>query len=61
LPQTPTREHRHTNRRHHPNHHRLTQQHRGHARGAWLSNLGRPGALAEHPEWEAALKAFDES
>ncbi|MFJ2171044.1 helicase associated domain-containing protein [Streptomyces griseofuscus] len=28
--------------------------------GQWLSNLRRPGALAEHPEWEAALKAVDE-
>ncbi|CAL9327186.1 hypothetical protein SUDANB180_07569 (plasmid) [Streptomyces sp. enrichment culture] len=28
--------------------------------GQWLSNLRRPGALAEHPEWEAALKAIDE-
>ncbi|MGW6360326.1 Helicase associated domain protein [Streptomyces sp. NPDC055092] len=27
--------------------------------GQWLSNLRRPGALAEHPEWEAALKAID--
>jgi hypothetical protein len=28
--------------------------------GQWLSNLRRPGALTEHPEWEAALKAVDE-
>ncbi|WP_331742885.1 helicase associated domain-containing protein, partial [Streptomyces sp. NBC_01136] len=28
--------------------------------GQWLSNLRRPGALAEHPEWDAALKAIDE-
>ncbi|MFE4540695.1 Helicase associated domain protein [Streptomyces scopuliridis] len=28
--------------------------------GQWLSNLRRPGALAEHPEWETALKAVDE-
>ncbi|MFF3019765.1 Helicase associated domain protein [Streptomyces sp. NPDC057939] len=28
--------------------------------GQWLSNLRRPGALAEHPEWEAALLAVDE-
>ncbi|WP_376608824.1 helicase associated domain-containing protein [Streptomyces sp. NPDC056291] len=28
--------------------------------GQWLSNLRRPGALAEHPEWEAALQAVDE-
>lgn len=28
--------------------------------GQWLSNLRRPGALAEHPEWEAALKEIDE-
>lgn len=28
--------------------------------GQWLSNLRRPGALAEHPEWEAALEAIDE-
>ncbi|WP_044377517.1 Helicase associated domain protein (plasmid) [Streptomyces noursei] len=28
--------------------------------GQWLSNLRRPGALAEHPEWEAALAAVDE-
>lgn len=28
--------------------------------GQWLSNLRRPGALAEHPEWEAALTAIDE-
>ncbi|MGW4882219.1 Helicase associated domain protein [Streptomyces sp. NPDC004262] len=27
--------------------------------GQWLSNLRRPGALAEHPEWEAALKEID--
>ncbi|MFI0234878.1 Helicase associated domain protein [Streptomyces sp. NPDC017086] len=28
--------------------------------GQWLSNLRRPGALAEHPEREAALKEIDE-
>ncbi|WP_424893235.1 Helicase associated domain protein [Streptomyces sp. XH2] len=28
--------------------------------GQWLSNLRRPGALAERPEWEAALQAVDE-
>lgn len=28
--------------------------------GQWLSDLRRPGALAEHPEWEAALAAVDE-
>ncbi|WP_331719911.1 Helicase associated domain protein [Streptomyces sp. NBC_00147] len=28
--------------------------------GQWLSNLRRPGALAEHPEWEAALQSVDE-
>lgn len=28
--------------------------------GQWLSNLRRPGTLAEHPEWEAALAAIDE-
>ncbi|MFJ3762949.1 Helicase associated domain protein [Streptomyces sp. NPDC090080] len=27
--------------------------------GQWLSNLRRPGALAEHPEWDAALKEID--
>ncbi|MDQ1052028.1 DEAD/DEAH box helicase [Streptomyces sp. V4I2] len=27
--------------------------------GQWLSNLRRPGALADHPEWEAALKEID--
>ncbi|MFF4291512.1 Helicase associated domain protein [Streptomyces sp. NPDC001633] len=27
--------------------------------GQWLSNLRRPGALAGHPEWEAALVALD--
>ncbi|WP_331739916.1 Helicase associated domain protein (plasmid) [Streptomyces sp. NBC_00015] len=27
--------------------------------GQWLSNLRRPGALAEHPEWDTALKAID--
>ncbi|MFF2964582.1 helicase associated domain-containing protein [Streptomyces sp. NPDC057963] len=27
--------------------------------GQWLSNIRRPGALAEHPEWEAALKEID--
>ncbi|MFF2523542.1 helicase associated domain-containing protein [Streptomyces liangshanensis] len=29
--------------------------------GQWLSNLRRPGALADHPEWETALKAVDEN
>ncbi|MFJ8028707.1 Helicase associated domain protein [Streptomyces sp. NPDC096311] len=28
--------------------------------GQWLSNLRRPGTLAEHPEWETALEAVDE-
>ncbi|MFE3556982.1 Helicase associated domain protein [Streptomyces sp. NPDC059193] len=28
--------------------------------GQWLSNLRRPGALEDHPEWETALKAVDE-
>ncbi len=28
--------------------------------GQWLSNLRRPGALDDHPEWEAALQAIDE-
>ncbi|WP_369395577.1 Helicase associated domain protein (plasmid) [Streptomyces sp. CG1] len=28
--------------------------------GQWLSNLRRPGALAEHPEWETALREIDE-
>ncbi|MCT2588345.1 Helicase associated domain protein [Streptomyces sp. N2-109] len=28
--------------------------------GQWLSNLRRPGALADKPEWEAALKEIDE-
>ncbi len=28
--------------------------------GQWLSNLRRPCALAEHPEWEAALKEIGE-
>jgi hypothetical protein len=28
--------------------------------GQWLSNLRRPGALAEHLEWEAALKEINE-
>ncbi|RPF30515.1 DEAD/DEAH box helicase [Streptomyces sp. TLI_185] len=28
--------------------------------GQWLSNLRRPGALAGHPEWGAALAAVDE-
>ncbi|MFB6717942.1 Helicase associated domain protein [Streptomyces sp. NPDC056237] len=28
--------------------------------GQWLSNLRRPGALDEHPEWEAALREVDE-
>lgn len=27
--------------------------------GQWLSNLRRPGVLAEHPEWEAALTTVD--
>ncbi|MGW0912596.1 Helicase associated domain protein [Streptomyces sp. NPDC002784] len=27
--------------------------------GQWLSNLRRPGALAEHPDWEEALRAVD--
>ncbi|MGW9030044.1 Helicase associated domain protein [Streptomyces sp. NPDC055722] len=27
--------------------------------GQWLSNLRRPGALAEHPEWETALTEID--
>ncbi|MEW2467960.1 Helicase associated domain protein [Streptomyces sp. NPDC046994] len=27
--------------------------------GQWLSNLRRPGALAGHPEWDAALKEVD--
>ncbi|MFE0674911.1 Helicase associated domain protein [Streptomyces sp. NPDC058867] len=27
--------------------------------GQWLSNLRRPGALTDRPEWEAALKAVD--
>ncbi|MFG2426095.1 Helicase associated domain protein [Streptomyces sp. NPDC048448] len=27
--------------------------------GQWLSNLRRPGALADRPEWEAALLAVD--
>ncbi|MEU1377937.1 Helicase associated domain protein [Streptomyces triculaminicus] len=27
--------------------------------GQWLSNLRRPGALADKPEWEAALQAVD--
>ncbi|MGW1617039.1 Helicase associated domain protein [Streptomyces sp. NPDC002285] len=27
--------------------------------GQWLSNLRRPGALADHPEWETALKEID--
>ncbi|MEV2235835.1 Helicase associated domain protein [Streptomyces phaeochromogenes] len=27
--------------------------------GQWLSNLRRPGALAEHPEWDAALTEID--
>nr|WP_169786248.1 DEAD/DEAH box helicase [Streptomyces yerevanensis] len=27
--------------------------------GQWLTNLRRPGALAEHPEWDAALKEID--
>ncbi|MFF4508384.1 Helicase associated domain protein [Streptomyces sp. NPDC001401] len=28
--------------------------------GQWLSNLRRPDALAEHPEWKTALEALDE-
>jgi superfamily II DNA or RNA helicase len=28
--------------------------------GQWLSNLRRPGALADHPEWETALREVDE-
>ncbi|MEV4431127.1 Helicase associated domain protein [Streptomyces sp. NPDC049602] len=28
--------------------------------GQWLSNLRRPGALADKPEWEAALREIDE-
>ncbi|MCA1221923.1 DEAD/DEAH box helicase [Streptomyces sp. 8L] len=28
--------------------------------GQWLSNLRRPGALADHPDWETALKDIDE-
>jgi superfamily II DNA or RNA helicase len=28
--------------------------------GQWLSNLRRPGALADRPEWEAALREVDE-
>ncbi|MFI9176378.1 helicase associated domain-containing protein [Streptomyces lincolnensis] len=27
--------------------------------GQWLSNLRRQGALADHPEWDAALKEID--
>lgn len=27
--------------------------------GQWLSNLRRPGALEDHPEWRAALEAVD--
>ncbi|UDM05601.1 DEAD/DEAH box helicase [Streptomyces longhuiensis] len=27
--------------------------------GQWLSNLRRPGALADRPEWEAALREID--
>ncbi|MFE6365873.1 helicase associated domain-containing protein [Streptomyces sp. NPDC057806] len=27
--------------------------------GQWLSNLRRPGALHDHPEWKAALEAVD--
>lgn len=27
--------------------------------GQWLSNLRRPGALADRPEWEASLKEID--
>jgi len=27
--------------------------------GQWLSNLRRPGALADHPEWEEALREVD--
>lgn len=29
--------------------------------GQWLSNLRRPGALADHPEWETALREIDEN
>ncbi|MFZ3573706.1 Helicase associated domain protein, partial [Streptomyces sp. BH034] len=28
--------------------------------GQWLSNLRRPGALDDHPEWKTALEAVDE-
>ncbi|EKX63468.1 helicase associated domain-containing protein, partial [Streptomyces ipomoeae] len=28
--------------------------------GQWLSNLRRPGALDDHPEWKNALEAVDE-
>jgi hypothetical protein len=28
--------------------------------GQWLSNLKRPGALDDHPEWKTALEAVDE-
>ncbi|RPK27551.1 Helicase associated domain protein [Streptomyces sp. ADI91-18] len=28
--------------------------------GQWLSNLRRPGALGDHPDWKAALEAVDE-
>ncbi|MFE9853359.1 Helicase associated domain protein [Streptomyces sp. NPDC005576] len=28
--------------------------------GQWLSNLRRPGALEDHPEWKAALETVDE-
>ncbi|MFE2922736.1 helicase associated domain-containing protein [Streptomyces goshikiensis] len=28
--------------------------------GQWLSNLRRPGALGDRPEWRAALEAVDE-
>ncbi|MFG1726829.1 hypothetical protein [Streptomyces sp. Y20] len=28
--------------------------------GRWLSNLRRPGALEDHPEWKTALEAVDE-
>ncbi|MFE3760828.1 helicase associated domain-containing protein [Streptomyces sp. NPDC059104] len=28
--------------------------------GQWLSNLRRPGALGDHPEWGTALEAVDE-
>ncbi|MFG2525764.1 helicase associated domain-containing protein [Streptomyces sp. NPDC048527] len=28
--------------------------------GQWLSNLRRPGALADHPKWEEALREIDE-